>query len=67
MSFFKPRIDNTNSGQTIDKFTIITPKINKAVIFLKEKGKKIIYIFALHSLLTNIYKSSLITIALCVG
>ena len=54
MSFFKPRIDNTNSGQTINEFTIITPKINKAVIFLKEKGKKIIYIFALHSLLTNI-------------
>ena len=44
MSFFKPRIDNTNSGQTIDEFTIITPKINKAVIYKKNKEKKL-YIF----------------------
>ena len=66
MSFFKPRLDNTHSGQTIDEFTIITPKINKVVI-KKKKMKKIIYIFALHSLLTNIYKTSLNTIALCVG
>lgn len=43
MSFFKPRLDNTHSGQTIDEFTIITPKINKVVI-KKKKGKKL-YIF----------------------